>query len=70
MKLQNRNRNAFSHVLNGETFTIKAGQIADIPDKIAKIWLNIPGIEEYADPKEVEALKEEIKELKKAKLKK
>lgn len=51
MKLQNTSRATLTH----EKIVFKPADIAEIPEKVAKIWLNIEGIKQYVDPVEVEA---------------
>ncbi len=92
MKLINKSGNGLSHTLitekkvndevikSSELYTLPMGATADIPDEVAKIWLNIQGVEKYleqgdvdkaakaAEDKakvELEALKAENAELKK-----
>lgn len=63
MKLENTSRLTLSH----ENFVFGPGAVAEIPDKIAKIWLNIEGINEYVNPEEVKANETKAaEELKKA----
>lgn len=84
MKLYNKGSNPLSHTLieikkAGENeirkpvfYTLATGETKDIPDEVAKIWLNIAGVEKYADPaalakaqEENAKLKEELKKTKK-----
>lgn len=69
MKLKNNSKNAFIHVQGRTKFYLAVGQVTDIPEEIAKTWLNYDGVEEYIDPEEVKALKEQLakKTTKKAK---
>ena len=46
--LQNNTQTTYRH---GE-FILKAGEVLEVPAKIAKIWLTVKGIVEYVDPKE------------------
>lgn len=71
--LQNNTKGTFKH---GD-FIIKAGEILEVPKKIAEVWLKVKGIVEYVDPKEAKeaaakaadaykALKAECEKLKEA----
>jgi hypothetical protein len=46
--VQNNTKGTFRH---GD-FILKAGQILEVPKKVADIWLTVKGIVEYVDPKE------------------
>lgn len=46
--LQNNTQTTYRH---GDII-LKAGEIMEIPAKVAKIWLTVKGIVEYVDPKE------------------
>lgn len=65
MLLENKGRCALQH----DNYLLLPGMHLDVPDKIAKLWLNYKGIVEYADPaqvkKEQEKLENENKQLKK-----
>ncbi len=56
MLLENRGTRAFQH---GEYILLPNMHI-DVPDKIAKIWLNYKEIIEYADPTEVKKAQEKL----------
>lgn len=71
--LQNNTKGTFKH---GDLI-LKAGQVLEVPKKIADIWLKVKGIVEYVDPKEAKeamakateaykALKAEFDKLKEA----
>lgn len=49
MLLQNNTKTTFMH----ENIVFKAGEIKEIPKKIAELWLKAKGVVEYVDPKEV-----------------
>lgn len=67
MKLSNKTENNFAHTVSSkERYFLAAGTVAEIPDEVAKLWLQYEGVEEYVDPAEVEKLKAEVKKLKKA----
>ena len=51
MKLENDSRTTLTH---GD-LVFYPGNVADIPDNIAKIWLHVPGIKQYVNPEEVKA---------------
>lgn len=55
MLLINNSRNALAHIRDG--YKLEKGAKADIPDYIAKVWLEIPGVERYVDPEELEKVK-------------
>lgn len=79
MKIINKNKNTLMHTLQAKTkdgiknvnYTLNGGATDDIPDEIAEIWLQIPGVEKYLGEedlkkaqKQAEAkAKEEIKKL-------
>lgn len=46
--LQNNTPGTLIH----DKIILKAGEILDVPKKVADMWLNIKGIVEYVDPKE------------------
>jgi predicted nucleic acid-binding Zn-ribbon protein len=71
--LQNNTKGTIRH----GNFIIKAGEVLEVPKKVAEIWLKIKGIVEYVDPKEAKeaiakatdaykALKAEFDKLKEA----
>lgn len=71
--LQNNTQGTLIH----DKIVFKAGEILEIPKKVADMWLNIKGIVEYVDPKEAKeaiakatdaykALKAEFDKLKEA----
>lgn len=39
---------------------LAAGDVLDIPPKIAEKWLKIDGVEKYADPEKVEQLEKKL----------
>ena len=61
MKLINKTKNTLQH---GEEF-LRVGEIKDIPEAIAKIWLKLDGIEEYVEPADLAKLEKENEKLKK-----
>lgn len=73
MLLQNNTKTTFMH----DDIVFKAGEILEVPKKVAELWLKAQGIVEYVDPKEVKeaaakaadaykALKAEFDKLKEA----
>lgn len=58
MLLINNSRNALAHIRDG--YKLEKGAKADIPDYIAKVWLEIPGVERYVDPAELEKVKAKV----------
>ena len=69
MKIQNKSRRTYQHSeLNKEgklvIIDIKPGEIKEIDDRIAKIWINTGDVVEYADPKEQAQLQDENAKLK------
>lgn len=69
MKVQNKSRRTYQHsALNDlgqiRIIDIKPDEIKEIPDKIAKVWLNTGDVVEYADPKEQAELQTENAKLK------
>lgn len=77
MKLQNKARHAFQHSYMDEKsvlqiIEIQAGEIKDIPEEVAKVWLKSGEVVEFVEPKEAKALEDENAKLKAelAKLKK
>lgn len=65
MKLINRSGNGLSHIIDREVFFIANGAIGDVPPAVAKVWLKINGVEEYADVEELKKVKAELEEVKK-----
>ena len=57
MKLINNGRNPLSH----EGFKLARGAVADVPEHIAKIWLEFPGVKKYIEPAEAEKAAKEAK---------
>lgn len=57
MLLINNSRNPLSH----EDYKLPKGKTADIPEHIAKIWLDIPGVKKYIEPAEAEKAEKEAK---------
>jgi hypothetical protein len=64
MKIYNKCGNGLSHSYKGNIYFLANGNIGDFPDEVAKIWLNIQGVEEYVAPEDLAKLKAEIEELK------
>lgn len=56
------NKNLFK-IMYGMEF-INAGEVKEVEDKIAKILLNQPNVEEYVDVEDVKKVEEENKKLK------
>lgn len=72
MKIENKSGHGLSHIVVDDknkktTYFCKNGEYVEVPDEIAKLWLKIDGVKEYADPAELQKLKEEIAELKETK---
>lgn len=57
MLLINNSRNPLSH----EDYKLPKGKTADIPEHIAKIWLEIPGVKKYIEPAAAEKAAKEAK---------
>lgn len=62
MKLINNSKNALMHSLkdkNGKNvfYLLKVGEIKEIPNEIAEIWLKHPGVKEHVTAEDVEAIK-------------
>ena len=57
MKLINNGRNPLSH----EDFRLARGAAAEVPEHIAKIWLEFPGVKKYIEPAEAEKAAKEAK---------
>lgn len=69
MKIHNKAKHAFQHSLyntqNGVTLIeIQAGEIKDIPDEIAQIWINTGEVVEFVEPKQAKELEDENAKLK------
>jgi hypothetical protein len=64
MKINNKCGNGLSHFLNGKVYFLANDTIGDIPDSIAKVWLNIQGVTEYVSPDDMAKLKAENAALK------
>lgn len=58
MKIVNKTGNGLSHSINvadkWEHYFLANGEIKDIPEQIAQIWLKIKGVEKYIDQAELE----------------
>ena len=65
MKIVNKCGNGLSHEFKNEVYYIANGDIAEVPTEVAKVWLKIQGVEEYADPEELKKVKAELEEVKK-----
>lgn len=70
MKLINRSGNGLSHIIEREVYYIANGAIGDVPEAVAKVWLKIKGVEEYADVEELKKVKAELEKAKKTVAKK
>lgn len=55
MRLINKGTNPLKH----GKISLAKGAVADVPDEIAKIWLEIRGVEAYVAPVDVEKAKAE-----------
>lgn len=64
MKINNKCGNGLSHFLNGKVYFLANDTIGDIPDSIAKVWLNIQGVTEFVSPDDMAKLKAENAALK------
>lgn len=72
MKLLNKSGNGLSHSLqiekNGkkenQNYFIAIGQVLDVPEEIAKVWLKIPGVEKFVEVEDLAKIEEENKKLK------
>lgn len=70
MKIFNKSGNGLSHSLNGKFYYLAHDAIGEVPDTVAKVWLNVAGVTEYVAPEDLKALKAENAALKKATAKK
>ena len=65
MKVINKSGNGLCHSLYIKdvftTFYLATGEAKDIPDEIAAIWLNLPGVEKYIDQADLEKAEREAK---------
>lgn len=63
MKIENKSGHGLSHVIiedkKPKTYYCKNGGILEVPEEIAKLWLKIKGVKEYADPVDFKKLQEE-----------
>ena len=69
MKLHNKSNHPFQHSYLDEqmhlvSIEIQAGEIKDIEDEIAKVWLKTGEVVEFVAPEDAKALNEEIEKLK------
>lgn len=64
MKIFNKCGNGLSHFLDGKVYFLANDTIGDVPNAVAKIWLNISGVTEYVAPEELEKIKAENAALK------
>lgn len=73
MKLHNKSSHPFQHSYFDEnkdlvSIEIKAGEIKEIDDKIAKVWLKTGKVVEFVEPQEAKEEKDELlKEIEKLK---
>ena len=73
MKIVNKAKHPFQHSyldekLNLQIVEIGAGEIKDIDDEIAKVWLSTGKVAEYVEPKEAKEKENELlKEIEKLK---
>lgn len=67
MKIINNSENALCHGLPSQTnkgfYRVEVGKVLDVPEDVAKLWLKIKGVEEYAAPSDVKKAEEKVKEL-------
>jgi len=54
MKLINNSKNSLSH----DKYNLAIGSIVDVPEEVAKLWLNFEGITQYYSADDIEAEKE------------
>ena len=68
MKIINNSENAICHGIPTPEkkgfYRVEVGGIIDVPEDIAKLWLKIKGVEEYAKPEDVKKAEEENADLK------
>lgn len=68
MKIVNNSENALCHGLpsknNKDFYRAEVGEVIDVPDYVAQLWLKIKGVEEYAAPADVKKAEDENAELK------
>ena len=72
MKIKNNSENAICHgcpLQKNSFYRVEVGKVIDVPESVAKLWLKIKGVEEYAAPSDVKKAEEKVKELE-AKIKK
>ena len=70
MKLHNRCGNGLSHTLQVKkgdkvknvTYFIANDDFGEVLEKVAKIWLNIPGVTEYVEPEDLKKAEAEAQE--------
>lgn len=73
MKLHNKSSHPFQHSyfdknMDLVSIEIKAGEIKEIDDKIAKVWLKTGNVVEFVEPQEAKEEKDELlKEIEKLK---
>lgn len=62
MKLINRGDNNLSHSFfkegKFEIITLKVNEALEVPEHIAKIWIDYPSVERYVDKEDIEIEKE------------
>ena len=65
MKIKNNSENALCHglPLQKNFYRVEVGKIIDVPEEVAKLWLKIKGVEEYAAPSDVKKAEQKVKEL-------
>ena len=66
MKIINNSENAICHGLpldKKNFYRVEVGEVLNVPEHVANLWLKIKGVEEYAAPEEVKKAEEKVKEL-------
>ena len=69
MKIQNKAKHAFQHSYMDakqvlQIIEIQPGEVKDIPEEVAKVWLKMDDVVEFVEPKEAKALEDENAKLK------
>lgn len=65
MKIINNSENAICHglPLQKNFYRVEVGKVIDVPEEVAKLWLKIKGVKEYAAPDDVKKAEQKVKEL-------
>lgn len=65
MKLINNSKLALTHGIpsqsNKDFYKLGIGEVLEVPDEVAKLWLKFDGVKEYAEPADIKKAEDEAK---------